>query len=1053
MSNKRRQLICQRATRPALSLADAARRGSSRSSRADLIILACFLGSGMTALLYEVLWARMITNVTGGAPFAVAIVLMIFMGGIGAGSWIGGKLADRQPDPTRLVRVYAWLELVIGAYAVLVPLIVIALQPVYGWIYNRLFEHFLLYNVLTFVGCSVVLALPVLCMGATMPVVCRLRIRELRSVSASMGLLYALNTAGAAAGAWLGGMVLVPRLGVNGTLAAAVALNVVIGGIALRLGRRKSGPPATAPNRLTPSLPVTPATGDVASKSLIAGALLIFGVSGFCSMSYEVIWTRLLSLIVGPTNYSFTIILVTFIFGLALGSFTFGRLGDRSENPEVLLVTTQLCAGVLALVVSQMLGGSQLFFAKLLLLFKDNFPAQNLAKTLALFGFLILPTLCLGATFPLVGRICARRLGNFGRTIGVAYAINSAGAVLGSFVAGFILIPLLGKEHGLGLVVAIQVVAAMTGAMLMRRASSSFVWRVAGSMFAVAALASALFLPRWNHLILASSKYHRLDALGPLLRSVGWFESLVRGPRILAQHDPRELVYYGDGIGGFTTVCRSTDALGVPEYSMAISGKFDASSRGDMNTQALLAHVPMVFHPDARSVLVIGLASGITAGEVLHYPVDRLDIVEISEQAAKASDFFRPWNNRVLDSPKTRLIIQDARAHVRLSRNVYDVIICEPSNPWMAGCAALFTHEFFRDVKERLAEDGIFVQWLHIYQIDWDSVELIGRTFLSVFPNAALVSTSPTQIGSDYLLVGFKSGAGLPEEHAPSKASHVYTSPNVVLKDPRLLYRLIVSDNCSGVFGPGPLNTENQPRLEFEAPRQLHRSRANASEVIRRLLQTKHLPDTVRAYLNGPGGTADAQLDFTEFALSIFEPFEGMFQPARANDAQKARFTQMLGRYCASNEIDLTVIQDSALRDYCTALQLEAIKRLGNVTVTNAHATFYRAALHKAAGHASAALEDYRRCVQLDPTDVQSLNEIGILLARSGQATEAVNSFQRVLEMEPDQAEAHANLAVAYYHLGNRLGAEMHFREALRIDPTLQEAREGLRLLQSRKQR
>jgi MFS family permease len=302
---------------------DAGRRPSPAS--ADRILWLCFFASGMTGLVYEVLWTRIITNVIGGAPFAVAIVLTIFMGGIGAGSHLAGRIVDRQERASALVRLYGRLELVIAGCALLVPLAVIALKPAYGWIYQKLYDHFLLYNLLVFAACCVTLAIPSLCMGATLPVLCRYQIREWREAGRGAGLLYALNTAGAALGALLGGLWLVPRLGVWGTLAVVAAVNAGIGCVALVLARHIEASQVPATHRATGARPAA-AAGRV-KRIVLGGVLLLFGVSGFCSMSYEVIWTKLLALIVGPTNYSFTVILVAFILGLAGGQLSLREAG------------------------------------------------------------------------------------------------------------------------------------------------------------------------------------------------------------------------------------------------------------------------------------------------------------------------------------------------------------------------------------------------------------------------------------------------------------------------------------------------------------------------------------------------------------------------------------------------------------------------------------------------------------------------------------------------------------------------------------------------------
>jgi len=339
-------------------------------------------------------------------------------------------------------------------------------------------------------------------------------------------------------------------------------------------------------------------------------------------MSYEVIWTKLLGLIVGPTMYSFTIVLVTFILGLALGSMIFGWLGDKTGKPVWLLILTQIAAALFVLGISQLIGNSQLFFAKLIYQFQDNFAFLSISKAAILFCFMILPTVCLGATFPLVGKIYTKSVSKVGRSIGVAYAINTIGAVLGSFCAGFVLIPLFGKEKSLSLVIGLQLLASLVIAgIILGRKRENILKLVSLGVPALAGLFLCFHFPMWNRYLLSEGRYHRFNKIETEVQHGGWLETLLQGPKILTRLAYGELVYYGDGIGGFTTVRKYADPLGGVEYIMENSGKADASSRGDMTTQTLVAHLPMLFHRNPKTVMVLGLASGVTAGEVLYYPV------------------------------------------------------------------------------------------------------------------------------------------------------------------------------------------------------------------------------------------------------------------------------------------------------------------------------------------------------------------------------------------------------------------------------------------------
>ncbi|HOZ07284.1 MAG TPA: fused MFS/spermidine synthase, partial [candidate division Zixibacteria bacterium] len=302
-------------------------------SQLALLILVCFFLSGFTGLIYEVLWTRMIVKIIGGAPFAISIILTIFMGGLGLGSYLAGRVVDRVKQPEELVRLYGYLELMVGAYGLVLPGLMALFRPLFAAMYNGVFEYGMIYNLLTFAGCALLLILPVTFMGATLPVLSRFYVSRLGHLGTHTGRLYGLNTIGAGFGSLATGFWLIAWFGMWGTLATAVALNAAIGLTCVLVGGRARitrGRPAEAGATGPAEVAETP------PRAVISGALVIFAVSGFCSMSYEVIWTKLLGLIVGPTTYSFTVVLVTFIIGLALGAMLFGWLADRTRKPAPL---------------------------------------------------------------------------------------------------------------------------------------------------------------------------------------------------------------------------------------------------------------------------------------------------------------------------------------------------------------------------------------------------------------------------------------------------------------------------------------------------------------------------------------------------------------------------------------------------------------------------------------------------------------------------------------------------------------------------------------------
>ncbi len=986
----------------------------------ERLVLVCFFLSGLTGLIYEILWTRMIVKVIGCAPFAVSIILTVFMGGLGLGSYIAGRRIDHIKEPLKLVRIYGVLELAIGGYGLILPILLTGFRPMYGFFYNRLFGHFMAYSFLTFVGCSILLLIPVICMGATLPILCRFYVTKLSHLGSHAGRLYGLNTIGAAAGALLCGFWLINLLGVYGTLALAVVLNAIIGAVSIMASYRGHGAEdrgakeknieyRTRNNECRSKKDRSQGTEDRRQKA--TAALLIFAVSGFCAMASEVIWAKLLGLIIGPTTYSFTIVLVTFITCLALGSILFGWLADRVKSPIRLLIYTQMAAGLFALLVSQVLGNSQFFFAKLIYHFQGNFGLLNILKAGFVFGFIFLPTICLGATFPLVGKIYTESISKVGRSIGFAYAINTIGCVLGSFCAGFVLIPLIGKENGLRVVISIQLTVALIIAVWLLLVNKQYRlgWVPAG-VLAVLGLVLCSYYPSWNREALSFGRYHRLKGISDEIKRTGWLESLWRGSELLAKQNIGEVVYYGDGIAGFTTVLQTEDAFGNTDYSLVISGKPDASTHKDMPAQTLCAHFPMMFHPNPKRVMVLGHASGITAGEILCYPIEKLDILEISPEVVTASGFFKPWNNNVLSNPKAELIIQDGRAHLQLTDRRYDVIISEPSNPWMAGIAALFTCEFFALAKDKLDDEGIFCQWLHSYQMDWPTFAMICRSFAEVYPNNTLFQAS----AGDYFLLGFKGQEGLVLANAERNLRFAQKSKNVELPNAKVLYRMVKTEDLSSLAGEGPVNTDARPRLEFAAPKTMFIDDAAIVENVRTKGRLKR--GTQRVVRQGLRDV-DLQIDFAELFLSVKSPFADMVSLAVATPQQQERFFKVFEGYCANNKVDYSIIEDEQLKRRCRLIQINAIiSKLDSLT-NKALAYYTLGDLYREGGQLVKAQACYSEALQFKPDHAELYNDLGVVLHYQGKLDEAVGCYDEALRLKPDYPEARNNRGKALAQL------------------------------------
>jgi spermidine synthase len=385
-----------------------------------------------------------------------------------------------------------------------------------------------------------------------------------------------------------------------------------------------------------------------------------------------------------------------------------------------------------------------------------------------------------------------------------------------------------------------------------------------------------------------------------------------------------------------------------------------------------------------------------------------LDIVEISREVAKASDFFIPWNHRVLSDPRTELILQDGRAHLELTRRKYDVISSEPSNPWMAGLAALFTEEFFSLARERLHDDGIFVQFIHGYQMDWPTFALVGRTFAHVFPNSLLVRT----LGVDFLLVGLKGKRGLDEKNAEKNLKYAQKSRNITMANHRILFHLIINEDLKRVFGKGPLNTDDRPRLEFAAPRLMH---TRDWTIPKRVRPKQWLRAGTRRIISEDMRDVQRQIDFAAFALSfpgIKMASQNLVNLQRATPSQRRRLQGIVEKHCKSQVVrDLSFVHDKKLRKTCLSVQTKAVEQRVGALSDKAPAYVHLGDLHLENGSFDEAKAYYSRALKIEPGNASAHFGLGNLHLGQHRTAEAITHYSEALKTNPFAKDVLNNLA------------------------------------------
>lgn len=1093
------------------------------------VFVGLYAGSGAAALIYEVAWTRMLTLQLGHTVAAASTVLAAFMGGLAFGASLAGRLdvrSDGQHVQARRLKIYAVLELVVAAAALLLPVALAACVPALRWAYAD-GDTPARFAVVRVVISLVLLGVPAAAMGATFPIAAawfaaRVGIRgpglrtgrgdpapvQVQGGSATdAGILYAANTAGAALGAIAAGFFLIPALGLRGTTGLGIAINVLAAAGAFWLSTQphtttinaEIAEPAESKKGKTrksslraervlrsPYVTASPRLPSVTASRWLACAAV--AISGFVALVYEVAWTRLLALVLGPTTYAFATMAAAFISGIAIGSAAGARLARRSTHPGVWLALTIVFCALVAAVAAWFAASRLPLIVAAQVAASDAVFQQIVFRQALGVALLLLPTtFALGAAFPLALAVAAGGSeSTVGRDVAHVYTANTIGAISGALAGGFVLVPHLGLRLTFQ---AVAVIGALGGGVLLATALRLTGARWArsaaiGGAAAVGAMATIVSLPSWDRDLLASGAYKYAPYLGS-----GDLETVLRAGR---------LEYYKEGAAGTVSVRRLTGTL-----ALAIDGKVDASNAGDMLTQRLLGLLPVLLHEDPREICVIGLGSGVTVGSALTTgAVRRADVVEISPEVVEASRFFDRESGRALQAPGVRLIVGDGRSHLLLTSRRYDVIVSEPSNPWMAGVAALFTREFFEAARARLSPDGLLCQWAHTYDISSDDLRSIVRTFSSVFPQGTMWLVGE----GDLLLIGTNGAAIAPHLDRLSSAWRRGTVPaalaDVGIAGEGTLFTLM------SLFASGPeelrryaadaaIQTDDRMALEFSAPRGIYGRMTNENGAAIRALGATTIP-VVQAAIDAATDTAWATRGAMELKVEAYaaayeayrravtmnarnaEALSGFSQAAggarrqdearawlqslAATDRSNAPVRLELSRLLAAGG-DFEAAAEQANRalllapdDPRAAEQLASVfadagdgtrlQPLADALVTRhpsrPDSRYYRATALFLNGRTEEAAQEARRLVTDHPEHARGFNLLGAACATGGLRDCARAAFEASIRLNPHDPSTYVNLGVFLMQSGDPASAVSYFADALTIDPSSTTARDRL---------
>jgi len=936
---------------------------STSPSKIQLFLGVAFFLSGANGLIFEIIFRRLLFLSLGITHYSVGVVLTVFMAGLGAGSIIFGKKADRIKNPFLLFGI---LEIGIGLFGILLIGVSGYLDSIYVF-FSQLSGSSASKNIFIKVIMSAILLLPMTTlMGGTLPVLGKVFLRPGGKSGASLGFLYGINTIGGVVGTLGSTFILLGSLGTSLTMLVFSILSISIGITAVFLaeksGKRfieRSNPQAVSTDK--------PAHPKIRRSSVLP--LAAFFISGFVGLSVEVYWTRILAYVVGSHGYAFGIILAAFLSGIGLGSICISRITDRVKSQAAWLGILQVFVGISLLITSLLLfevrGLAGLLTKKIV----GSWQLFIFVQMLILFFLLILPTFLMGSLFPFVMSLMTDTYKTLGTSVGFAYSINTLGSIIGAFCGSFILIQLAGISSSIKISIILSI---LSGIALLFFSREKKPLRTAGLVGGLSAIILVFILPVGGP----------LQHLGPNER----------------------LIFYKEASSA--TVSVREDATG--NRMLSINGldevPVDPSS---LLTFRVLAHLPLLLHQNPKKVMVLSLGGAITTSSVATHDIKEIDAVELCPPVIQAAGYFKQWNRGVLNDPRLKIMIQDGRNYLLVTGMKYDIITADATHPWSADSWILYTDTFYRLVRSHLAVEGIFCQWVPLHYLAEDDFKCILRTMRSVFPHLSVWYT-----GSYVVVLGSEEPIRVDINALETRMKKPSVQENlhsVGIDSPAILFSLyLISDDTIDRFvGDGPLNTDNKAYLEHSAARCF--GRETTPENLRALKQA-HVSSYGRKktseYFRDMVVTRDA--DVMRLLNPLLQARENMImgriQTYYGNFSQSIEYYKRALKLAPQDGIS-RIFLDDAVKTLSAHIATEGddLRRTGNI---------------------KKALDVYSRALSLNPSEPRAHNGIGLLLYNEGRYTMALEQFETALRDMPNQVQIRYNKVLVLLKLGRTDEAE-----------------------------
>ena len=674
----------------------------SSDKNRSLVFFILFFVSGLCALIYEIIWQRMLVLVFGSTVYATTTILVSFMGGLSLGSYLAGKYSAKFKSP---IFIYGVIELLIGLFALIFPFLVNQSTMLYVVLYKNVHSNRYFFIIVRFLMLLIILLIPTSLMGATLPTISKGIVSSQNKKGYYTGLLYAFNTIGSVIGVLFATFYSIEKFGLRNTTYIAATLNIVIFFVIFIFPKYRNFKLEDSFN-----LQIKGKTNELSYENREILIVIIYAISGFSALSLEVLWTRELVFLLGMDSYAFGTMLSAFLFGIAIGSFVISKLIEKIKNLYLMFGLLEIGIALTTLLNFIFIPG--LYDLKQGIYLESNY---NLF-TFVLSGYVLtlilmmLPTLMMGAIFPIVIQIYKAKNGQISTTIGNVYSINTLGSILGALVTGFIMVPLFGVINSFKIIISVNIIlgSILIYIFVIPKIRNRYIGYIYILFSIMVTTVFFVFIPISKEIV----KYS-----------------------YIMKNKKNKLLYYSEDAYAAVSV---VDVVNTGRRLYVDSGLAADTSRFDMPSHKLIVHIPLLIQNNPKTALVIGFGMGETSYSITTYSV-QVDAVEISKGEIKANKYFYDVNHHVLDNPLLKLTIDDGRNYLLTHDKKYDLISVGIIHPGIsANSAGFYGKDFYEQCLSRLTNNGIISQWVPTHGLSLNAFKIIIKTFIDIFPYSTM---------------------------------------------------------------------------------------------------------------------------------------------------------------------------------------------------------------------------------------------------------------------------------------------------------------------------